>query len=233
MVALHTGVYDPQAENANLTPAKTTAVALGKVAENLPTLDGPHTPVVHAFIDVPVSGTYTLNAGFGESTHAIVTLDGREVYRKEPGGRPVVGKIELDAGKRYPVSITYMKSGSAAFWMEQVDLTGAGDLMSYINQGKHIYLIEPDGEWMARKDVIFKEARLRPDTNKGRSAPPPMAGCSARSSGSASRWAHFTMNRCSSSRPPRETARSGFISARHRAAAKIRTANTIPPNAGS
>ena len=164
-VALHKGAYDPQVDYARLTPAKTTTVALGTVADDLPTIDGPHTAVITAFIDVPESGTYTLNAGFGDSTHAIVTLDGSEVYRKDPGGRPMVEKTELEAGKRYPISITYMKSGSAAFWMEQVDLVGTGDLMSFINQGKHTYLIEPDGAWVSRNDVILKEARLRPHSD--------------------------------------------------------------------
>jgi len=163
-VALHKGAFNSEADYAKLTPAKTATVALGTVTENLPTIDGPHTPVATAFIDVPKTGTYTLHAGFGDSTHAIITLDGKEVYRKEPGGRPVIEKSELEAGKQYPVSITYMKSGSAAFWMEQVDLVGTGDLMSYINQGKHTYLIEPDGGWVARNDVIFKEARLKPDS---------------------------------------------------------------------
>jgi len=163
-VALHKGPYDPQADYTKLTPAQTATVALGTVSENLPTIDGPHTAVVTAFIDVPSSGTYTLHPGFGDSTHAIVTLDGREVYRKEPGGRPLIGKTELEAGKRYPIEITYFKTGSAAFWMEQVDLKGTGALTDYIKQGKHTHLIEPDGEWVVRNDVIFKEARIRPDS---------------------------------------------------------------------
>ena len=163
-VALHEGSFNAAANYGELTPAKTTAVALGTTSETLPALDGPHTAVVTAFIDVPETGSYTLNPGFGDSTHAIVTLAGREVYRKEPGGRPVIEKSDLEAGQRYPISITYMKPGSAAFWMEQVDLQGTGELMSYINQGKHSHLIEPDGTWVERQDVTLKEARLRPDS---------------------------------------------------------------------
>ena len=163
-VSLFAGAFDPAADYASLAPAKTATVALGTASETLPALDGPHTAVVTTFIDVPASGTYTLNPGFGDSTHAIATLAGREVYRKEPGGRPVIEKSELEAGKRYPISITYLKPGSAALWMEQVDIEGTGDLMSYINQGKHTHLIEPDGSWVERQDVTLKEARLRPDS---------------------------------------------------------------------
>ena len=164
LVALYPGAYDPEADYAKLAPAETTTAPLGTVAATLPTLDGPHTAVVTAYIDVPASGSYTLNPGFGHSTHAIVTLDGQEVYRKEPGSRPVIEKVALEAGQRYPISVTYLKTGSAAFWMEQVDLVGTGDLMSYISQGKYTYLIDPDGEWVTRNDVILKEARLKPDS---------------------------------------------------------------------
>lgn len=164
VVKLFAGAYDPAADYSALEPSETTTVALGTVAVDLPKLDGPHTAVVAAFIEVPESGSYTLNPGFGDSTHAIVTLDGREVYRRTPGERPVVEKVELEAGKRHPASITYLKTGSAAFWLEQVDLQGVGDLKSLIGQGLYTHLIQPDGEWVERQDVILKEARLHPDS---------------------------------------------------------------------
>ncbi len=163
-VALHEGAYDHEADYARLTPAESATVALGTFSEDLPALDGPHTAIVTAYIEVPETGTYTLHPGFRDSTHAIATLGGREVYRREPGGRPIITKTKLEAGERHPLTITYLKTGSAALWMEQVDLKGTGDLMSYINQGKHTHLIEPDGEWVVRDDVIYKEALLRPDS---------------------------------------------------------------------
>ena len=59
------------------------------------------------FIDVPISGIYKTHAGYQASTHAIVTLDGKEVYRREIGKEPVQEKVTLEQGKRYPVTITY------------------------------------------------------------------------------------------------------------------------------
>ena len=35
----------------------------------------------------------------------------------KPDGKPVLAKVALDPGKRYPVTITYFKGGSAAFWL--------------------------------------------------------------------------------------------------------------------
>jgi len=111
-------------------------VALGTLAEKLPATEGSQTVMVTAQIDVPATGTYTLHAGFEDSTHAVVILDGKEVYRKDVGGKPVCGKVALATGRRYPITITYFKGGSAAFWMEQVDLVGKGDLATVTKQGK-------------------------------------------------------------------------------------------------
>ncbi len=163
VVSLYKGAYDPKVDYAKLPPAKTGTVALGTVAANLPTIDGPQTAVVTACIEVPKSGTHTLHPGFGDSTHAIVTLEGKEVYRKEVGGKPVCGKVVLEAGKRYPIAITYLQGGSAAFWMEQVDLVGKGDLETVTRKDKKFpYLLDEGGKWTVRNDVYFQEARLAP-----------------------------------------------------------------------
>ena len=155
------GGYDPKADYTRLTPAATVTVALGTVTENLPTLDGPHTVVVNAAIDVPVSGSYTVHAGFEDSTCSVVALAGKEVYRKEPGGKPVLTKVALEPGRRYPVTITYFKGGSAAFWLEQVDLEVKGDLETVTRKDKKFqYLIDDAGKWTQRNDVYFQEARL-------------------------------------------------------------------------
>jgi alpha-galactosidase len=162
--AIYQGAPDPKADYAKLTPAKTGTVALGTTAEKLPAMDGPHTVVVSAFIDVPASGNYTVHAGFEDSTHNVVTLDGKEVYRKEVGGKPVVAKVALEAGKRYPVTVTYFKGGSAAFWLEQVEIPGKGDLVTLTQQdGKFLYLLDSAGNWSVRNDVTYTDPRLFPD----------------------------------------------------------------------
>jgi len=165
VVSLYKGSYDSTADYAKLTPARTATVALGTVAANLPTIDGPHTAVATAWIAVPATGTYALHAGFSDSTHAIVTLDGKEIYRKEVGGKPAYGKVALETGKRYPITITYFKGGSAAFWLEQVDIEGKGDLVTLTKKdNKFPYLLDDAGKWTARNDVFYKEARLHPES---------------------------------------------------------------------
>ncbi len=161
MAAVYKGAYDPNAKYETMTPAKAASFPLGTVAKKLPAIDGPHTIVAKACIEVPAAGTYTFHPGFRDSTHAIVVLDGKEVYRKDVGGTPVIEKVELEAGKRYPITITYLKGGSAAFWLEQIDLPGKGDLETLTKkEGKFPWMIDDEGKWTVRNDVTYAEARI-------------------------------------------------------------------------
>jgi hypothetical protein len=168
VVSIYKGAYDPNANYAKLTASKTTTMALGVHTATVPTIEVDCTPVATAFIDVPITGTYLVHVGFGKSTHALATIDGKEVYRKDPGGKPVLTKVTLDAGKRQPIQITYFKGGSAALWLEQVDLVGKGDLNTLTKkEGKFPYLIDDAGNWTVRNDVYFHEARLAAEGGKG------------------------------------------------------------------
>jgi alpha-galactosidase len=150
------GVYDAKATimDGGKAIGAATPVALGTVSAHLPTIEGPQTLVVQAQIDVPVTGEFLIHAGFGESTHNTILLD----------GKPVAGKITLEAGKRYPLEITYTKSGSCALWLERVDIPGQGDLTLLTRQHKKFpYLIDASGQWTARQDVTYIDPRLFPD----------------------------------------------------------------------
>jgi hypothetical protein len=161
---LFEGAYDPEADYSKLSPVQSGSVALGTVAEPLPSLPGPHTLVVKAWIDVPADGKYKIHAGFESSSHALATLDGIPVYQKQPGGAPVYEIVDLAAGKRYPLTITYLQDGSAALWLEQVGLEGRGDLVTLTQKdGKYTYLIDEKGEWTVRNDVHYQEARIAKD----------------------------------------------------------------------
>ena len=166
-VALYPGAWRDGTDYGAMKPVKETTVALGTVDAELPAIDGPHTVVVKAFIDVPMSGTHEIRAGFEESSHAVVSLDGREVYRKEPGKEAVVTPVPLEQGRRHPVTITYMRGGSAAFWLKQVDLQGHGDLASCIKDGKFTWFADEQGKWTVRNDVTYWETRISPDGGSG------------------------------------------------------------------
>jgi len=156
----YAGDYDPSADYAKREPAKTTTMPLGVLSAQVPTIEGDCTPVAKAFIEVPVTGSYVVNVGFGASTHAIAKIDGKEVYRKEIGGQASQTKVELEADKRYPIEITYLQPGSAALWLKQVDLVGVGDLVTQTGKGKFPYLIDDQGEWTVRQDVYYENARI-------------------------------------------------------------------------
>ena len=159
-VAIYFGPYKAGANYNAMTPIKETTVALGTVAAKLPSVAAPHTLVARAFIDVPMSGTHEIHAGFEASTHAIVSLAGKEVYRKDVGKDAVITPVQLEQGKRYPVTITYIKGGSAAFWLKHIDLKGKGDLKSLIEAGKYPWFADKDGKWTVRNDVTYWETRI-------------------------------------------------------------------------
>ncbi len=159
--SIYKGAYAPATDYDTSAPAKTQKVALGVVGNSLPTIDGAHTVVVRGYIDVPESGNYTVNAGYGDSACSVMELDGKEVYRKDVGGQAVKRKVALEAGKRYPIKITYFKDGSAALWLSQDDLLGKGDLETVTRRDKEFpWLIDDAGKWTVRSDVYFYDARI-------------------------------------------------------------------------
>lgn len=157
-------VYSAPMSETSKPVSKPVALDLGTVAETLPAIEKSQLVRVSAEMDVPSSGIYTIHAGFGESSHNVVLLDGKEVYRKDIGGSPVITKVTLKTGKRYPLDITFFKSGSAAFWLEQVDIKGKGDLVTLTKEDKKFsYLLDDAGKWIARRDVTYTDPRLFPD----------------------------------------------------------------------
>ena len=159
--SIYKGPYDPDSNYDKLKPEKTVTVALGAAQGTLPAIAGVHTHVLRAYIDVPESGTYTLTAGYGDSSYNVMELDGNQVYRKNVGEQAVKQNVALEAGKRYAVKITYFKGGPTAFWMSRVDLLGKGDLEIVTKRDKKFpNLIDDKGDWTVRKDVYFYEAEL-------------------------------------------------------------------------
>jgi alpha-galactosidase len=160
--SLYKGAHDPARDYDKAAPTRTETVALGTVKRSLPTTASPHTVVVRGCIQVPDSGRYTINPGYGNSSYNIATLEGQEVYRKEPGGQAAKQETELEAGKRYPIRIIYFKGGSTAFWMSQEDLRGKGDLEVVTKrERKFPWLTDEKGNWTVRNDVYYYDARLK------------------------------------------------------------------------
>jgi hypothetical protein len=174
VASVHQGGYDPKADYSTLTPVKKESVALGHTTATLPSIDGPHTVVVSAFIDVPYDGNYELRPGFETSSFCIAEIGGKEVYRKDDDGKLTITRTALAKGQRHPVRIIYRQGGSAALWLEMTDLRGIGHLGWVIDElGRFRHLRNADGTWAKRPDVFLNDAYL----GKGQSAPHGVEAC--------------------------------------------------------
>jgi alpha-galactosidase len=130
--------------------------------------------VLEAEIDVPFDGHYVVHPGSGPNSDCVAELDGKVIYRLDENGKAVRTKVTLEKGKRYPLRITSKQGGAAAFFLEQVDLRGYGDLGFVIDTlGRFRYLRNDDGSWVKRPDVILNDAYL----GKGQSAPLSVEAC--------------------------------------------------------
>ena len=124
-------------------------------------------PVADGQFEVPQHGIYQLHCGFGESSYCRLELDGKEVYRREPGGEPVKQDVTLKPDTRYAFRITGFEGEPPRFWMQKTDLLGNGDLEAVVKrEGKFPWLVDEDGNWTVRNDVYFQEVRLA-DGGKG------------------------------------------------------------------
>ena len=143
--------------------AAPTPVALKSLSGQLPAAD--KKIMVEACLEVPFDGTFEVHP----SGDAVATVNGTEVYRKEPGKNAVLTRVKLQKGKRHEIRINYPKGGgSASLWMEMVDLKGMGDLRWVVKElGRFPCMIDDKGEWTVRPDVILNDAYI----GKGSSAP--------------------------------------------------------------
>jgi alpha-galactosidase len=178
-VSVYRGAYDPATDYDGAGPLKTETVALGVVKGELPTVAGPHTCVARGYLDVSESGTYAVSPGYGDSSHNVMKLDGREVYRKAAGGQAVRQEVALEAGRRCAFSITYAKGGSTALWLSRLDLVGHGDIEIVTKRDRKFpHLIDDEGKWTVRSDVYYQDARINfkgsplSPTSNGRSIGP-------------------------------------------------------------
>lgn len=161
VVSVYGGAYSPTANYDKLTAKATKTIRYGGLGEDpLPKIDGESTTVVRGFIAVKTSGAYAFSPGYQDSTHNVMELEGREVYRKEPGKDAVQVPTKLTTGKRYAFKVTFLtRSASGLFWLERTDIPGT--LETLVKQeGKFPHLIDRQGKWTVRNDVCFYEARI-------------------------------------------------------------------------
>ncbi len=181
---VYTGVYlssDPAVPDGPFQIYRVGNYKTSLLAVYLPNGKKTDKPIAEGQLEVPQHGVYQLHCGFGESSYNVMQLDGREVYRRESGGKLVKQDVTLQPGKRYKFKISGFKGTPPRFWMQKMDLLGNGDLEAVAKrEGKFPWLVDGDGKWTVRHDVYFQEARLAKDgkgsplsaTSNGRSIGP-------------------------------------------------------------
>lgn len=158
-VSAYAGAWSADADYDALEAGASATVQMGGDAP-FPSLAGPLTHVARGAVVVRESGTYSFAPGYGDSTHNSMELDGVEIYRKERGQAvSVQSQVELEAGVRYPVRITYFGAGWAPLWIRRHGLPGTLSTLVHI-EGKYAHLVDEEGDWVTRDDVHLHEARI-------------------------------------------------------------------------
>ncbi len=128
----------------------------------------------------PQKGVYKVHLGLGGAAIGAIKVDGREVYRREKGGKAVYQFVELEAGQKLGFEIQSDQQ-DGRFWIQKTDMMGNGDLESVVmRDGMFPWLLDGEKKWSVRKDVFFQEARIARDgrgshlsaTSNGRSIGP-------------------------------------------------------------
>lgn len=159
-VSVYKGKYSPDADYDKLKPELTETNVIGKDHEKqFAIIEGEHTQVVRGYIEVKTSGRYKFSPGYGHGSYNITEMDGKEVYRRNPGEDPVRTEVTLEGGKRYPIKITYFNKSQKSFWVMRQDLPGTLTTLTKQDR-KFTHLIDEKGDWTTRNDVCYYEARI-------------------------------------------------------------------------
>lgn len=119
--------------------------------------------------EIPERGVYHVQCGSGEASLVSMEIDGRHAYSRTAGEAPVRTELTLKPGKNYTFTISGHDGRPPHFWLQKLDLTGYGDLTNTVTKaGLFPWLMDDEGNWVARQDVILRDARLDPD---GQGAP--------------------------------------------------------------
>ena len=155
VASVYPGTYSPTADYDTMTPIKT--MGLEKFGGVRPTpYPGGGTHVVRGHIQMKTDGVYRFKPGYGGSTYNIMEVDGKEVHRQEIGQDRMFTPIRLTAGKKVPFKITYLTDAANGLgWVQRLDIPGTLETLVKTD-GKFPHLIDDEGKWTVRNDVIYK-----------------------------------------------------------------------------
>lgn len=153
-LSVYAGEPDAAVDYDKLKPEKTTPLAtFGGVEPETYPKEG--VAVVRGQLQMPETGIYEFRPGYQGSTQNIMTVDGKEIYRMEPGKTAVTTPIKLEAGNKVPFKVTHLNhEGNSLGWYVRVDIPGT--LQSVVrNEGKFKYLINDKDQFVPRDDVWY------------------------------------------------------------------------------
>lgn len=146
--------YDASADYEKIKPSGT--LKLESFGGTSPT-PYPNTGVqiVRGEVAMPVTGVYEFRPGYCTSKENIMLVDGKEIYRKEPGSKAKHTPLRLEAGQKVPFKITYLNAKANGFgWYARLDIPGT--LKSVVHhEGKFQYLADDEGNFVSRDDVWY------------------------------------------------------------------------------
>ena len=154
-VSVYPGPWSADANYETMTPIKTQELPVYGGVKPTP-FPGGGVQVSRGFITLKNSGIYRFSPGYGNSTHNIMTLDGKEVHRREPGQDSVHQDFKIEGGKKYRFVITFLtNSADGLGWYHRTDVPGTLHTLARVD-GKFPHLIDDQGNWTVRNDVWYK-----------------------------------------------------------------------------
>lgn len=155
VLSVYPGAYDPEADYDKIKPTQT--LKLESFGGTKPTpYPGGGVQIVRGQVQMSTTGIYEMRPGYGGSSQNVMVVNGKEVYRKEPGKEATHTPIKLEAGKKVSFKITYLTNDAGGLgWFARMDIPGT--LATVVKEdGKFSYLIDDEGRWTSRDDVYYK-----------------------------------------------------------------------------
>lgn len=155
VLSLYDGKYDKSVDYEKQKPAQTLKLTSFGGVKPTP-YPGGGTQIVRGQLKINTTGVYELRPGYGGSTYNFMEVNGKEVYRREPGQDAMHHSIKLEGGQSVPFKITYLTDQANGLgWIARTDIPGTLSTVCRSN-GKFPYLIDRDGNWVERNDVWYK-----------------------------------------------------------------------------
>lgn len=156
---------DPEAPTEPLTIFRVGKHKIAPLPVFLPDGSAARDPIASGSFEIPEAGIYRLQCGSGESSFVTMEIDGKPAYSRSKGSAPTRSEIRLEPGKKYPFRISGHQGAPPRFWFQKLDLIPYGDLTSVVKSAGHFpWLVDAAGNWVARQDVILRDARLAPES---------------------------------------------------------------------